>query len=169
MRKISQVMITALSLSTLVGIASADNLFKGDWALGVDYSTMSGDDFALMATKLNDRYLFDLGFGYEDTDPASGDDFHLYEVRSRLGLRHKLSSFTTFDYGIGGSYGFRSTRSATRDEPYEFGAFLGLSTVVNKDILLSAKVYPYDHEHAYNKNVIDRSFSEGSISISYIF
>ena len=99
----------------------------------------------------------------------SGSSFSLTELRSHLGKRYALSDQIFFDYGIKKSYGFRSEETSTRVDPYEVSFFSGLSTYMNQNLLIAMKISPYSYERSYNTQTNNRFFSEGSVSISYLF
>ena len=85
----------------------------GRFAVGISFASYSGDDWVLLASYIYPAYFLDLGVSHERTNPVSGSSFSLTELRSHLGKRYALSDQIFFDYGIKGSYGFRSEETST--------------------------------------------------------
>ena len=145
------------------------SLDTGRLAVGISFSSYSGDDWVLLASYIYPAYFLDLGVSHERTNPVSGSSFNLTELRSHLGKRYALSDQIFFDYGILGSYGFRSEETSNRVDPYEVGFFSGLSTYMNQNLIIAMKISPYSYERSYNTQTNNRFFSEGSVSMSYLF
>lgn len=146
-------------------------LYPGGFWVGMNYSTYSGDDWAVMAGWYTECLLIDLGYNYESIkvdQPRSS--FHLHELRGHLGLRYRLCYSNLFGtVGAAFSYGFRSVHTPTRCDPYEIGAFVGLDYQFSRHFFISGKIAPYMYERSYNRNTNNRAFAEGSFTVGYIF
>lgn len=155
--------------------SAADNtpVINGSgFTLGTNFATWGETDFAIMGGYVNHWLSASIGGNYEHNDDTapSGGKSNLWELRSELGLRQMLEHALFLTYGGTYSQGFRSPRNtATRTEPYQWGAYVGLDYQPLQHLLLSTQILPYSYAHGFDRVNRSHVFSEGTVAVAYVF
>lgn len=161
-----------LVLASVATVALTSTAFAaGQWGVGLgihDYST--GTATTTDVTYLNSQFIVKGGFGYANTSTA-GATTHGYNTLLSFGMRNMMNNKVSFDYGIAGAYGFENASGFSN--PYNVGAFVGVDYSPVQNILLTARVQPYNYgDIQYSAGVTTKTtslFSVGSLSVSYMF
>ena len=144
-------------------------IFDGGFTLGtsVNYSTTGISPF-LTFGYINDWFLFDAGFNFNNISLDDDDDSRNYaEFMGHLGMRAQAYGNLYVTFGATG--GTVAGKVNDHSRPWNVGAFIGLDLQATKHFLISAKINPYTYQHVATDFNVNEVFSAGSLNFSYVF